>query len=160
MFNTIAMQELNKLVAILEEKIPMMDKVNTTISTATVGWHVQHSLLVINSIINGLKQSDPTTYQWKFNLNKTLIFTLGKIPRGKGKAPKVVQPKEEITTDTLLESVERAKNSIAELNNVQNNQYFLHPYFGHLNLKPTIKFLKIHTKHQLDIINDIAKAKA
>jgi hypothetical protein len=154
------MQELSKLIKSLEEKIPMMDAANTQISSAKVGWHIQHSLLVVNSIINGLKQSDPNTYQWKFNLNKTLIFTLGKIPRGKGKAPKVVQPKEEITQATLLESVEKANISVAELNNVQKNQYFLHPYFGHLNLKPTIKFLKIHTKHHLKIINDILLVKA
>jgi hypothetical protein len=160
MFNTNAMQELNKLVAFLEEKIPLMDKVNTTISAATVGWHIQHSLLVINSIINGLKQSDPNTYQWKFNLSRTLIWTIGKIPRGKGKAPKVVQPQAEITKELLLEHVEKAKSSVALLHSIQKNQYFLHPYFGHLNLKPTIKFLKIHTKHHLDIINDIAKAKA
>jgi len=154
------MQELSKLIKSLEEKIPMMDAANTQISSAKVGWHIQHSLMVINSIINGLKQSDPNTYQWKFNLNKTLIFTLGKIPRGKGKAPKVVQPKEEITQATLLESVEKANISVAELNHVQKNQYFLHPYFGHLNLKPTIKFLKIHTKHHLKIINDILLVKA
>ncbi len=160
MFNTKPMQELSKLIKSLEEKIPMMDAANTQISSAKVGWHIQHSLMVINSIINGLKQSDPNTYQWKFNLNKTLIFTLGKIPRGKGKAPKVVQPKEEITKDTLLESVEKANISVAELNNVQKNQYFLHPYFGHLNLKPTLKFLKIHTKHHLKIINDILLVKA
>ena len=154
------MQELSKLIKSLEEKIPMMDAANTQISSAKVGWHIQHSLLVVNSIINGLKQSDPNTYQWKFNLNKTLIFTLGKIPRGKGKAPKVVQPKEEITQATLLESVEKANISVAELNHVQKNQYFLHPYFGHLNVKPTIKFLKIHTKHHLKIINDILLVKA
>ncbi len=154
------MQELSKLIKLLEEKIPMMDAANTQISSAKVGWHIQHSLLVVNSIINGLKQSDPNTYRWKFNLNKTLIFTLGKIPRGKGKAPKVVQPQAEMSKELLLESVEKAKNSIAELNNVHKNQYFLHPYFGHLNLKPTIKFLKIHTKHHLKIINDILLVKA
>jgi hypothetical protein len=154
------MQELNQLIKKLEEKIPMMDAQSLQISSAKVGWHIQHSLLVINSIINGLKQSDPNTYIWKFNLNKTLIFSLGKIPRGKGKAPKVVQPKELITKDMLLESVEKAKNSVEALSSVHKNQYFLHPYFGHLNVKPTIKFLKIHTKHHLDIINDIVKVKA
>lgn len=149
-----------QLIATLEEKIPMMDQEQTKISAAKVGWHIQHSLMVVNSIINGLKQSDPNTYQWKFNLNKTLIFTLGKIPRGKGKAPKVVQPKELITKDMLLESVEKAKNSVEALSSVQKNQYFLHPYFGHLNVKPTVKFLKIHTKHHLKIINDILLVKA
>ncbi len=160
MFNTNAMQELNILINKLEEKIPSMDAVNTQISSAKVGWHIEHSLLVVINIANGFKQSNPKTYSWKFNINRTFIWTIGKIPRGKGKAPKVVQPQAKITKELLLESVERAKNSIAELNKVQNNQYFSHPYFGHLNLKPTIKFLKIHTKHHLDIINDIVKAKA
>jgi hypothetical protein len=154
------MQELSKLINSLEEKIPTMDIENTNISKAKVGWHIQHSLLVINSIINGLKQSDPTSYSWKFNLNRTFIWTIGKIPRGKGKAPKVVQPQAEITKELLIENVEKAKSSVALLHSIQKNQYFLHPYFGHLNLKPTIKFLKIHTKHHLDIINDIVKAKA
>ncbi len=160
MFNTNAMQELNKLVAFFEEKIPMMDKVNTTTSAATVGWHIQHSLLVINSIINGLKQSDPNTYQWKFNLSRTFIWTIGKIPRGKGKAPNVVIPKEEITSALLKYRIAKAKENIASLASAQKNHYFEHPYFGKLNLKPTIKFLKIHTKHHLKIINDILLVKA
>jgi hypothetical protein len=154
------MKELHLLINTLEEKTPMMQKENAQISTAHVGWHIQHSLLVINNVIKGLKQSDPKTYQWKFNLNKTLIFTLGKIPRGKGKAPKGVQPLEEITQSLLLESIAKAKVNIASLSNVHKNQYFLHPYFGHLNVKPTIKFLKIHTKHHLKIINDILLVKA
>ena len=160
MFNTNPMKELYKLLAFLEECIPMMNKVNKTISAASVGWHIQHSLLVVNTIIKALKQSDPNTYQWKFNLNKTLIFSLGKIPRGKGKAPKVVQPNDEITKALLLQSVEHAKKSIAELQNIHKNQFFLHPYFGHLNVKPTIKFLKIHTQHHIKIINDILLVKA
>lgn len=160
MFNTNAIQDLSRLVVTLEENIPMMYRVNTAISTATVGWHLQHSLLVINSIINGLKQSDPTSYSWKFNLNRTFIWTIGKIPRGKGKAPKVVIPKEEITNALITDSLSKAKENIASLVSAQKNQYFLHPYFGQLNLKPTIKFLKIHTKHHLDIINDIVKANA
>lgn len=154
------MKEIYQLITGLEEKIPMMDKEHKHISAAKVGWHIQHCLLVINNIINGLKQSDPKTYQWKFNVNKTLILTFGKIPRGKGKAPKGVQPQVAITEALLLESVEKAKNNVSSLSTVHKNQYFLHPYFGHLNLKPTIRFLKIHTKHHLHIINDIVKAKA
>ena len=93
-------------------------------------------------------------------MNKTLIFTLGKIPRGKGKAPKVVQPKEDVTQALLTEDIVKAKENIATLSNGHKNQYFLHPYFGHLNVRPTIKFLKIHTKHHLNIINDILLVKA
>ena len=154
------MKGLEQLITSLEEKIPQMDKEQTSVSAANVGWHIQHSLLVINTIIKGLKKSNPKSYQWKFNLNKTLIFTIGRIPRGKGKAPKEVQPIEEITPAFLLESLAKAKENIAALASMQRNQYFLHPYFGHLNLKSTIKFLKIHTKHHLYIINDIVNIKA
>lgn len=154
------MKELLLLISSLEEKINMMEQEQTQISTVKVGWHIQHCLLVINNVITNIKHSDPKTYQWKFNLNKTLILTFGKIPRGKGKAPKGVQPKDEVTQIILLEGVSKAKENIVSIANIQKNQYFLHPLFGHLNLKPTIKFLKIHTKHHLDIINDIINFKA
>ena len=151
------MQELSKLIKSLEEKIPMMDAANTQISSAKVGWHVQHSLLVINSIINGLKQSDPTMYQWKFNLNKTLIFTLGKIPRGKGKAPKAVVPTDVQTSEQLREDLQTVRLMLLELEHFDAKSNFMHPYFGQLNLKQTKKFLALHTKHHLKIIDDILK---
>jgi hypothetical protein len=160
MFNTNAMQELNMLIKKLEEKIPSMDAVNTQISLAKVGWHIEHSLLVVIRIASGLKQSNPKTYSWKFNINRTFIWTIGKIPRGKVKAPNVVIPKEEITSALLKDSIAKAKENIASLASAQKNHYFEHPYFGKLNLKPTIKFLKIHTKHHLKIINDILLVKA
>jgi hypothetical protein len=60
----------------------------------------------------------------------------------------------------LKDSIAKAKENIASLASAQKNHYFEHPYFGKLNLKPTIKFLKIHTKHHLKIINDILLVKA
>ena len=152
------MHELLRLINLLEDQITMNDKENNTISSAKTGWHIQHSLLVINSIVNALKQSNPANYHWKFNLNRVFIFTINKIPRGKGKAPKAVQPKAEITHNVLHESVALAKINVHLLGSLHKNQYFLHPYFGHLNVKSTVKFLKIHTKHHLKIINDILKA--
>lgn len=35
--------------------------------------------------------------------------------------------------------------------------FFKHPYFGNLNVKDAIKMLKLHTRHHIDIINDIIK---
>jgi hypothetical protein len=154
------MKQLTALIISLEEKIPFLEIENNQVSNAKAGWHVQHSLMVVNSITKGLLNSDPESYKWKFNLARTYVFAIGKIPRGRGKAPKAVQPSEEVTASLLLASVEKAKENIALLGNLNKNQYFLHPYFGHLNLKPTIKFLKIHTQHHLDIINDILKVKA
>jgi hypothetical protein len=79
------------------------------------------------------------------------------IPRGKAQAPKVVIPSEEITVDSLKESLKNTYQAIAYLKDCQENQYFMHPFFGQLNKKQTIQFLAIHTQHHLKIVRDIMK---
>jgi hypothetical protein len=79
------------------------------------------------------------------------------IPRGKAQAPKVVIPVEEITVDSLQESLKNTHQAITYLKDCEENQYFMHPFFGQLNKKQTIKFLAIHTEHHLKIIRDILK---
>lgn len=153
------MKEITALIIALEEKVPMLQHENLKISKAKVGWHIQHSLMVINSIIDALKKSEQANYRWKFNLGRYYILFINKIPRGKGKAPKVVQPKDAFTKELLIESVALAKQNIHELRHLQKNHYFIHPYFGMLNLKPSIRFLQIHTQHHLNIINDILHVK-
>lgn len=151
------MNQLQELLNQLENHIPNHEKINTTISQSTVGWQLDHSLLVINGIIEHLKNSDPKSYQWKFNWIRTYIKIINKIPRGKGKAPKVVQPTESSTIEMLNIKLEAAKKSITELEILNPNSHFKHPYFGVLNLKTTIWFLKLHTKHHIKIIEDILK---
>ena len=43
-----------------------------------------------------------------------------------------------------------------DLETLNANSYFKHPYFGDLNLKKTLWFLNLHTNHHLKIIKDIA----
>lgn len=154
------MKQLTTLIIALEEKVPLLAYENLQISKANVGWHIQHSLMVVNNIINVLKNADPKAYQWSFNLNRVLVFSMGKIPRGKGKAPKTVLPQDDITSQLLYEHIEKAKISANILSQLHKHQHFKHPYFGQLNLKSTKKFLMMHTKHHLEIIEDILKSKA
>lgn len=152
------MEKLKKLIQDLESKIPNQEMLNTTISKSSVGWHIEHTLLTMTLVIEALQKSNPENYKWTFNFYRILILTLNKIPRGRARAPKVVQPKVDFNAETLKIHLEKGKTKLAELNTINDKNYFVHPYFGHLRLKPTIKFLEIHTNHHLQIINDIIKS--
>mgnify|MGYP000845429486 CR=1 FL=1 len=151
------MKKLTAIINELEAKIPYSEKINTVISKSAVGWHIQHSLLVALQIIHAVEKSDPLDYRYKFNLRKTLVYTLNKIPRGKAKAPERVMPKEAFNTDDLMKDIRLLKSRIVVLNNLHKRSFFNHPYFGNLHLKDTIKILTLHTKHHIDIINDIIR---
>jgi hypothetical protein len=151
------MKNLDAIVPELANYIADYNQFNHAISEASVGWHIEHSLLVIKQVTATVAQSEPKLYKSKFNLSRFFVFLLKTIPRGKAKAPKVVIPVDEITIETLQESLKNTYQAIAYLKDCQENQYFMHPFFGQLNKKQTIKFLAIHTKHHLKIIRDILK---
>ena len=142
----------------LESKISRQEVISPAVSIASVGWHIEHSLLTLNLIIERLKTSDAKSYKWTFNFTRILVFTTNKIPRGRAKSPDVVVPKSKFDVDTLTVHIGVAKARILELDTFQTDNFFEHPYFGKLNLRPTIKFLEIHTQHHLAIINDILKS--
>ena len=143
-------QRLEKLYKFIEDA----DKVNTSVSSANVRWHIEHSLLVIIKIISALTDSDPAQYKWKFNLARAIVFTINKFPRGKGKAPDAVNPKQTEKTDfDALFSITREK--IEELKKADPNKFYDHNIFGVLNKNNTFILLDIHTKHHIQIIEDV-----
>ena len=149
------MKSLEKVLKDLENKIANQNAFNEKVSKSDVAWHIDHSLKVILAVTEALKKSNPTEYQWKFNFKRQLVYTLGFIPRGKGKAPKAVQSFEEITHQSIEQQFKKAAVALGELQQLDKNSNFQHPYFGSLNLKPTLKFLKLHTHHHIKIMNDI-----
>jgi hypothetical protein len=151
------MKNLDAILPELANYIADYNQFNHAISEASVGWHIEHSLLVIKQVTATVAQSEPKLYKSKFNLSRFFVFLLKTIPRGKAKAPKVVIPVDEITLETLQESLKNTYQAITYLKDCEANQYFMHPFFGQLNKKQTIKFLEIHTEHHLKIIRDILK---
>jgi hypothetical protein len=149
------MNKLDILLNQLETKIPHHEKLNQKASHASIGWHIEHSLLTLNGITDFLIKSNPNDYKWKFNFIRIVVLTMGKIPRGRAKSPEVVQPKEKIDKNSLLIHIIETRNKINELKTLSKDSYFEHPFFGKLKLQQTINFLEIHTKHHLDIIEDI-----
>ena len=152
------MTKLQSLLNQLESHIEDFEKKNPAVSNSTIGWQIDHSLLVINSIIEQLKISNPENYKWTFNKYRILIGITNTIPRGKVRVPKSVKPIDIATLEDLNTKLEMAKKNISDMESLPAKSYFTHPFFGDLKLKSTIWFLKLHTKHHLKIIVDILKA--
>ncbi len=140
----------------INELLPQQEQRNQDVSVATVRWHLQHVLLVIIRIISRLEQSDPSKYQWRFNPGRSYVFTLGFIPRGRGRTPDVVNPDIHIAASEDLEQLlKQTQQQLLKLPQLPARAHFKHPYFGVLNKRHTQKFLKIHTRHHLKIIQEI-----
>lgn len=135
--------------------IPHFTKLNTSISTSSVGWHISHTAAVANKVIEALQHSNPANYRWQFNLKRTLLFTLGKIPRGKIQAPAGVKPADIITEASLIKDLQQLQRNLATLNDLSPSYWFKHPFLGQLNKKQTLRFLYLHTQHHLNIIHEI-----
>jgi beta-mannanase len=153
------MEELKRLLTELESKIPNQELLNPLISKSSVGWHIEHILLTMNLVIESIHKSNPDNYKRIFNLNRFIVFTMNKIPRGKVKAPRLVRPQEDFTTDSLITHLEKGKTNVEKLGALSANNYFEHPFMGQLNLKSTIRFIKIHTNHHINIIKEIIGSK-
>lgn len=141
----------------IEQFIPDFKTQNDSVSSASVGWHLLHSLKVINMITEALQKSEHEPFKKQFNLLKLILFNWGKFPRG-ARAPKRVKPKmEEIHKPNIIEQLNASKTSIQLLEELPKHAFIEHPKFGKLNTQESIKFLCIHTKHHLKIVVDILK---
>ena len=149
--------EVESKISELESFIHKMDELNTKVSKAGVGWHIEHSLKVINVICSDLRNSNPADYTSSFNWQKTYVLTFKCFPRGIGKAPRVTRPVEESSLENIQDQLSKARYLINQIKDLNEDAFFPHPVFGNLNLKPAIKFLGIHTNHHLKIIKDILK---
>lgn len=151
---------MKKLLHVLnnfEKQAPLYLTNNQMVSEANVGWHIMHSCLVITSITEAIRNSDPSQYKKKFSWKAFFVLLFNKIPRGKAKAPSFTQPANEVSTDMILQQIADAHKSAALLLTVNKNKYFTHPIFGDLKLPTAIKFLYVHTYHHEKIIRDILK---
>lgn len=149
---------IRKLLSQLEEIENLKqfsEKISPEISEASVGWHLEHSLLVISKVLEGLKISKPENYRPKSSFAKIFVMTIGYIPRKKGKAPKITIPENDSNSEDISKNIETIKASLHQLNTLHPNSFIQHPLFGHLNLKQTLKFLCIHTHHHLKIVKDV-----
>lgn len=128
---------------------------NLEVSKADVAWHLDHMLKTINRLSEALAQSDPQDFESKFNMQRVFVHTTGYIPRGAAQSPPSVRPPDHILLDSLNLQLKQAKQNLKTIANLDDNSFFAHPVFDHLDRDQTRRFLEIHTNHHLKIIKDI-----
>lgn len=148
---------LQQELAFIRDNIKNMEKKNTSISKASVGWHLDHSLKVINGVLGVLQKSNPLEYKRNFNFIRAVVFLRGKFPRGKTKSPKRVLPPEIIVKKDIENQLQLAEDNLKIIPKLHDLQHFTHPIFKQLNKKQTLQFLKLHTQHHIKIIEDMLK---
>jgi len=148
---------LEKLLQKIESLLPKMDVTNEKISKASIGWHLEHSLLILNGSLKGLTMTNPDNYKPKFSIKKFIFLNFGLIPRGKIKSPKQFIPLETPTKESIEKLFNLAKQRLETVKNLPSKSYITHPFLGDLDKKTALKFLGLHTNHHLKIVNDILK---
>jgi hypothetical protein len=106
-------------------------------------------------MITAVEHSNPADIKKKFNPKRSLVLMLGKIPRGKAKAPDAVKPGAEINRATITGLIEKARQKAESFEKLSQDKFFTHPVFGDLQLNQARKIIAIHTDHHIKIIKDI-----
>lgn len=151
------MKSITEQLQKIESLLPKIDISNEKVSEASVGWHLEHLLLILNSSLKGLTLTDPKDYRPKFSLKKFVFLNFGLIPRGKIKAPKQFVPLEIPTRESILKLMNLAKERLEATENLPEKSFITHPFLGDFDKKTTLKFLWLHTNHHLKIADDILK---
>jgi len=151
------MKSLSSLVIELDNKTPFLTQKNIAVSQASVGWHLEHSLLALIKMITAVEHSNPAEYKKEFNFKRSLVLLMGKIPRGKARVPDSVRPGENTDIATINALVEKAKQKAELFEKLEKAKFFKHPVFADLRLAQARKIIAIHTIHHLRIIEDIIK---
>tara|TARA_R110001632_G_scaffold137043_2_gene252682 strand:+ start:5883 stop:6338 length:456 start_codon:yes stop_codon:yes gene_type:complete len=151
------MKALENRLQLIESYISDAERLNPKVSKVNVAWQLDHSLKVINSVINSMKSSDPTLFKDNFSVLGKLLLKLNFFPKGKAKSPDHVNPPTIILKENIVLQLEQAKDNINQIKNFDENAYFKHPLFGNINKVRILGFLNAHTHHHLKIVKSILK---
>jgi hypothetical protein len=151
------MKSLATLISDLENNLPFIEQKKEAVSKVTVGWHLEHTLLALIKMITAVEHSNPADYKKKFNLKRSLVLWMGKIPRGKARVPDSVKPGEELNMVNITALVKKAKQKAELFEKLSHDKFFTHPVFGDVQVNQARRVIAIHTYHHIKIINDILK---
>lgn len=141
----------------LEALIPHRDRASSEVSKWSVGMQIQHCLISTKAILDAVADSEPGAEKPTFSLPRLVVLTLGRIPRGKGKAPKASHPEPSPSEEVLRQSLQEARESARRARGAEKDAYWRHFVFGVMRRDTALKFVEIHNKHHMRIVDDILK---
>ena len=145
---------LERLLDKLNIYIDISETLNLKVSKKNIGWHIQHTLMVINEYIDTLSRSNSENYKTKFNFLRFIVLATKLIPRYYGQSPESMLPKSIIDRDNLTKYLDETRKNIKQLKALPKNSYVDHPVFDKLNFMQTVDYMITHTRHHLKIIKE------
>ena len=151
--------DISESIQQLRNSIPQAGIANREVSEWSVGMHIHHCGLAMTGMARALIDSKPPLPKSSFSLLRAAVFLSGRIPRGRGKAPKPSRPKEYPSAEELEDVLCLSEKLIEEVKLLANDRWFKHFAFGVLNRNQTLRLFAIHNNHHLRIIRDIVGVK-
>ena len=87
-----------------------------------------------------------------------LVFSSGRIPRGRGRSPDEVLPRQDVSAAELGTLLDQSERILTEVHDLDPKAWFRHFVFGVLDRDKTVRLILIHNRHHSRIISDILKA--
>ena len=128
------------------------------VSEWSIGMHVHHCCLAMIAVCQSLIASTPPPPRSRFSLVTALVFSSGRIPRGRGRSPDEVLPRQDVSAAELEMLLDQSERILTEVHDLDPKSWFRHFLFGVLDRDKTGRFMLIHNRHHLRIISDIMKA--
>jgi Protein of unknown function (DUF1569) len=131
-----------------------------SVSQWNVGMHVHHCALSMINIGKGLAKSTALAPPAKPSIAKTVVFTLGRIPRGRAKTSATLTPQLTVPPAELLSLLDESAKELDAAKRLGPDTWITHPVFGPLRRDDALEFVRIHNRHHLKIVSDILKRQA
>jgi hypothetical protein len=132
-----------------------------SVSGWSVAQQLDHILKVCSAMLKGMLRPGDAP-PGGINMTGRLILLVGRIPRGRGKAPERLRGVD-ASPEELAASLAETRRLLAEVRaesfGPANNPIVRHPYFGGLTPSQTLRTIVVHTRHHLRIAREIIAAR-
>ncbi len=128
------------------------------VSEWSIGMHVHHCCLAMVGFCQSLIASTPPTPRSRFSLVRAVVFSSGRIPRGRGRSPDAGLPRQDVSPVELWTLLDQSERILTEVHDLDPKTWCRHVAFGVLDRDKTLRFILIHNRHHLRIISDIVAA--